>query len=69
MTVELNRYKPNITHVEEVNLLSNASTLMTHKSQEPPAIISYWIPMLHLYVIANTKPLRGGQIPPQMKNC
>ena len=69
MTVELNRYKPNITQVEEVNLLSNASTLMTHKPQEPPAIISYWIPMLHLYVIPNTKPLRGGQIPPQMKNC
>lgn len=65
---QLNRYKPNITAVEEVNLLSNASSLMTHKSQTPPAIISYWIPMLHLYVIPNTKPIRGGQIPPQMKD-
>ncbi|KAK8806110.1 hypothetical protein WA171_007195 [Blastocystis sp. BT1] len=65
---QLNRYKPNITAVEEVNLLSNASSLMTQKSQTPPAIISYWVPMLHMYVIPNTKPIRGGQIPPQMKD-
>ena len=67
--VELNRYRPNVTADETVNLLTNTSTLMTHKKKHEITIISYWIPMMHMFLMPETKPLRGGQIPPQMKNC